>query len=44
MPKVTFIEHNGTEHSVDAEVGKSLMQVALDNLVPGIVLLWGLVK
>ena len=36
MPKVTFIEHNGTEHSVDAEVGKSLMQIALDNLVPGI--------
>ena len=36
MPKVTFIEHNGTEHNVDAEAGKSLMQIALDNLVPGI--------
>ena len=36
MPTITFIEHDGTEHQVDAEVGKSVMQVALDNLVPGI--------
>ena len=36
MPKITFIEHDGTQHSVDAEVGKSVMQVAMDNLVPGI--------
>lgn len=36
MPKVTYIEHNGTEHTVDAAVGKSLMQVAVDNMVPGI--------
>ncbi|HCG70683.1 MAG TPA: 2Fe-2S ferredoxin [Gammaproteobacteria bacterium] len=36
MPKITFIEHNGTQHTVDAEVGKSLMQAAMDNLVPGI--------
>jgi len=37
MPKIVFIEHDGTRHHVEAEAGKSLMQVALDNLVPGIV-------
>jgi 2Fe-2S ferredoxin len=36
MPKITLIEHNGTSHSIDAESGKSLMQNALDNFVPGI--------
>lgn len=36
MPKVTFIEHNGVEHHVEGEVGKSLMQIAVDNAVPGI--------
>jgi ferredoxin, 2Fe-2S len=36
MPKITYVEHNGTQHVVDAEVGKSLMQTALDHLVPGI--------
>jgi 2Fe-2S ferredoxin len=37
MPKITFIEHNGKQHVVDAPVGKSVMQVAVDNMVPGIV-------
>jgi 2Fe-2S ferredoxin len=37
MPKILFIEHNGTEHVVEADVGKSVMQVAVDNMVPGIV-------
>ena len=36
MPKVTFIEHNGTVHTVDAEIGKSLMEAAVGNAVPGI--------
>ena len=36
MPKITFIEHNGTEHQVDADVGSSVMRAAIDNLVPGI--------
>ena len=36
MPTITLIEFNGTNHSIDAEVGKSLMQNALDNAVPGI--------
>ena len=36
MGSITFIEHNGTKHTVVAEPGKSLMQIALDNGVPGI--------
>jgi ferredoxin, 2Fe-2S len=37
MPKITFIEFSGTEHRVDAEVGLSIMQAAVNNLVPGII-------
>jgi 2Fe-2S ferredoxin len=37
MPKILYIEHNGTQHVVEAEVGKSVMQVAIDNMVPGII-------
>jgi len=36
MPKITYIEHNGTVHNVDADVGTTVMNAALDNLVPGI--------
>lgn len=36
MPKVTFIEHNGAQHTVDAKSGQTLMQAAMENLVPGI--------
>jgi len=36
MPKVTYVEANGTEHTVDVPEGTSLMQGALNNLVPGI--------
>ena len=36
MVKVTFIEFDKTEHSVDAEEGVSLMEVAIQNGVPGI--------
>ena len=37
MPKITFIEHSGVKHEVDSEVGRSVMQAATDNFVPGIV-------
>jgi ferredoxin, 2Fe-2S len=37
MPKIKFIEHNGTEHLVEADVNRSVMQAATDNMVPGIV-------
>ncbi|MDX1694270.1 MAG: 2Fe-2S iron-sulfur cluster-binding protein [Ketobacteraceae bacterium] len=36
MGSITFIEHDGTEHVAEIEEGKSLMQTALDNCVPGI--------
>jgi 2Fe-2S ferredoxin len=37
MPKIVFIEHDGAEHPVDAAIGRSVMQAAVDNMVPGIV-------
>jgi ferredoxin, 2Fe-2S len=36
MTRITLIEFNGESHSIDAENGKSLMQNAIDNGVPGI--------
>ncbi len=36
MPIVTFIEHNGRRHQVEAMVDLSLMRAAVDNDVPGI--------
>jgi 2Fe-2S ferredoxin len=36
MTKIIFIEHNGTEHVVESDSGKSLMQAAIGNGVPGI--------
>ena len=36
MPKVTYVEYNGTEHQVDVPVGTSLMRGAVDNNIPGI--------
>jgi ferredoxin, 2Fe-2S len=37
MPKITFVEYNGAEHRVEVAVGRSVMQAAVDNFVPGIV-------
>ena len=36
MPKIQFVEHNGTVHEVEASIGTSLMQAAVSNMVPGI--------
>jgi 2Fe-2S ferredoxin len=36
MPTVVFIDPQGSEHPVDAPVGRSLMQIAIDHGVPGI--------
>ena len=36
MPRVTYIEHNGTAHEVEVPVGRSVMQGAIENAVPGI--------
>ena len=37
MPKITYIEHSGQQHTVEADVGQSLMQVATNNMIPGII-------
>ncbi|MEI7803993.1 MAG: 2Fe-2S iron-sulfur cluster-binding protein [Hyphomicrobiales bacterium] len=37
MPKITFIEHDGTPHTVDAEIGSTVMETAIRTGVPGIV-------
>lgn len=37
MPVIRFIEVDGTTHPVEAVVGQSLKQTALDHLVPGII-------
>lgn len=37
MPSVTIIEFSGKVHELDAEVGLTLMECAVDNMVPGIV-------
>ncbi|MBT4521968.1 MAG: 2Fe-2S iron-sulfur cluster binding domain-containing protein [Halieaceae bacterium] len=36
MATITFIEHDGTEHTIEAQEGISVMQNAVDNEVPGI--------
>ena len=36
MPKVTYIEFNGTPHEVEVPVGLSVMRGAVNNGVPGI--------
>ena len=36
MGSITFIEHSGNQHQVEIEGGRSLMQLAIDNGVPGI--------
>jgi ferredoxin, 2Fe-2S len=36
MPRVTYIEFDGTAHTVAAAEGSSLMQTAVDNGIPGI--------
>lgn len=37
MPKVTFIESNGTPHTVEGKPGRSLMQIAVEHGIPGII-------
>jgi ferredoxin, 2Fe-2S len=37
MPKITFVEHDGIVHTVEAEVGSTVMETALRNDVASIV-------
>ena len=36
MPKVTYIEYNGTEHLIEVPSGASVMEGAVKNNIPGI--------
>lgn len=36
MPKITFIDFEGTERNVEAGVGDSVMEAAVQNDIPGI--------
>ena len=36
MTKITFIEFSGDQHEIDVANGQSLMNAAVDNLIPGI--------
>ena len=36
MARITYIEHNGTEHSVDVKPGLTVMEGARNNNIPGI--------
>ena len=36
MAKITYIEHNGTEHVIEVANGLTVMEGARDNNVPGI--------
>ncbi|MCF8504593.1 MAG: 2Fe-2S iron-sulfur cluster binding domain-containing protein [Caulobacter sp.] len=36
MAKITYIEHDGTEHTVDVKTGLSVMEGAIKNNIPGI--------
>ena len=37
MPKITFIEHDSTVHTVEAEIGSTVMETALRNDISSIV-------
>jgi ferredoxin, 2Fe-2S len=34
--KITYIQHNGTSQTVEAQPGMSVMEAAVKNMVPGI--------
>lgn len=37
MPSVTYIEANGNQQEINVQIGTTLMQAAVDNMVEGIV-------
>jgi 2Fe-2S ferredoxin len=37
MPKITFIDPDGVSHTVEAEIGATVMETAMRNDVPGII-------
>ena len=41
MPKITYIDQDGSERTVEAELGATVMETAINNDVPGILATWG---
>jgi 2Fe-2S ferredoxin len=37
MPKITYIDPDGVSHTVEAEIGATVMETAMRNAVPGII-------
>ena len=37
MPKITYVDHDGTQRVVEAKVGSTVMETAIEHGVPGIV-------
>ena len=37
MPKITFVLHDGSSTEVEARIGDSVMQTAVNNMVEGVV-------
>jgi 2Fe-2S ferredoxin len=36
MPKITYIDHEGTARTVEGEIGATVMETAIKNNIPGI--------
>jgi 2Fe-2S ferredoxin len=36
MPQITYIEHSGWAHTLDVDIGLSVMEGAVKNSIPGI--------
>ena len=36
MPKIKYISHDGAEHEIDADIGSTVMETAVKNMIPGI--------
>jgi len=36
MPKIIFIDHSGEKRDVEAKTGMSVMEAAVQNMIPGI--------
>jgi len=41
MPKITFIDQDGTRRTVDAEIGATVMETAVQNDISGILAVCG---
>jgi 2Fe-2S ferredoxin len=41
MPKITYIDTDGTERTIEAELGATVMETAINNDVPGILAVCG---